>query len=311
MNAKNTALLFGLLSLLLLPGICRACACGCSIFEVGTSSMLPQGTGGTLYTEYDFQDQNHNWSGNGESLNANNTDKEIRTDFFTVGLQYFFNRAWGIQTEIPYWNRNFKTVGGATGDELTKNDWSALGDIRVEGIYSGFYPDQSLGVTFGTKFATGDWHHNDAFDDVDRDSEIGTGSTDLLLGGFYRHNLIGNLDWFAQTNLDLPVFIQQQYRPGLEIDSAVGTYLNSLYLGKVRVSPVAQMLISERAHDSGLEATYPVASGYQRILLSPGIEFDFHPLMVYADVELPVYQHFTGDQVAASVLYKVIVSYRF
>jgi hypothetical protein len=310
MNARIASLL-GLLLLLSIPQLCRACACGCSIFEVGTATMLPQGTGGLLYFEYDFQDQNHNWSGNGEAPNADNTDKEIRTDFMTAGLQYFFNRSWGIQTEIPYDNRTFKTVGGPTGDQLEIQQWSALGDIRVEGIYSGFFPDQSAGITFGSKFATGNWSHNDAFDDVDRDSELGTGSTDLLLGGYYRHNLFGNFDWFAQTNLDLPVFIQHQYRPGLEVDSAVGTYLNGLSFGNVKVTPIAQMLISERAHDSGAEATYPIASGYQRLLLSPGIEFDLHPFMIYADVELPVYQHFTGDQVAASVLYKVIFSYRF
>jgi len=49
----------------------------------------------------------------------------------------------------------------------------------------------------------------------------------------------------------------------------------------------------------------------ERILLSPGIEFDFHPLMVYADVELPVYERTTGDQLIGSVLYKLIVSYKF
>jgi len=311
MTTKNGCFLVGLSCLLVLPGVCRACACGCSVFQVGTYSMLPEGAGGTVFLEYDFMRQNHNWSGNGPAPDANNGDKEIRTDFFTAGLQYMFNRSWGFQVEVPYWNRYFKTTGGATGNEIVTQDWSALGDIRAEGIYSGFFPDQSLGVTFGVKFANGDWTHNDAYDDVDRDSEIGTGSTDLLLGAFYRHQLTGNLDWFAQTYFDLPVFIQQQYRPGLSLDSAFGTYLNGLSVGGVRITPVAQMLVSERARDSGAEASYPVASGYQRILLSPGLEFDFNQFMVYTDVELPVYQHFTGDQVAASITYKVVVSYRF
>lgn len=31
-------------------------------------------------------------------------------------------------------------------------------------------------------------------------------------------------------------------------------------------------------------------SGYQRVLLSPGIEFDIHPVMIYADVEFDVVQ---------------------
>ncbi len=101
-------------------------------------------------------------------------------------------------------------------------DWTTIGDVRIEGIYTGFSPDQSAGITVGAKLPTGNYNHNDAFGDIDRDSEIGTGSTDILLGGFYRNNLTpdGQLDWFAQLNFDLPVLIQDQYRPGDEVDGA-------------------------------------------------------------------------------------------
>ena len=68
---------------------------------------------------------------------------------------------------------------------------------------------------------------------------------------------------------------------------------------------------SERTRDHGANAADPVASGFQRVLLVPGLEYNAHPLMVYADVERPVYQHFTGNQLAASLLYKVSVSYHF
>jgi hypothetical protein len=33
--------------------------------------------------------------------------------------------------------------------------------------------------------------------------------------------------------------------------------------------------------------------------------------MVYTDVELPAYQHFTGNQLAARTLFKVSVAYMF
>ena len=36
-------------------------------------------------------------------------------------------------------------------------------------------------MTFGLKLPTGNYTHNNPYGDVDRDSEIGTGSTDLLL----------------------------------------------------------------------------------------------------------------------------------
>jgi hypothetical protein len=301
------------LTMILSPGICRACACGCGIFEVGTSSMFPTGAGGTAYFQYDFQDQNVNWSGNSPAPAANNSDKELETSFFDFGLQYMFNRSWGVQAEVPLADRFFKTTGGATGSDIVSTDWTTIGDVRIEGIYTGFSPDQSAGITFGAKLPTGNFTHNDAFGDIDRDTEIGTGSTDILLGGFYRNNLTtdGRLTWFAQLNFDLPVLIQDQYRPGDEVDGALGIYFNGLSLGRVGITPIAQIIGSARGQDSGANSANPVASGYERVFLSPGIEIDLHPVMLYADVELPVYQRFNGEQLSAAYLVKMIISYKF
>jgi hypothetical protein len=78
----------------------------------------------------------------------------------------------------------------------------------------------------------------------------------------------------------------------------------------VRISPVAQAIFSYRSSDSG-DAASPDNSGYERLMLSPGIEFHIHPVKIYADVEIPVFQNFTGNQVAAPVLFKVSMSYMF
>jgi hypothetical protein len=297
----------------LAPEVSHACACGCGVFTVGTRSELPQGTGLMVYLDYDYQDQNINWSGNSRSPAALNPDKEISTSFITPGFQYMFNRSWGVQVELPFAQRYFTTTGGATGNDIVEQNWTALGDMRVQGIYTGFFPDQSLGVTFGLKLPTGNWTHNDLYHDIDRDTEIGTGSTDILLGSFYRNALTvdGKVGYYAQLNLDLPVFIQDQYRPGIEADAALGAYLNGIRLGYVGITPIAQIIASARGSDTGAEASDPVASGYERILLSPGIEFDIHPLMFYADAEFPVYQRVTGQQLIGSVLYKVVLSYKF
>jgi hypothetical protein len=264
------------------------------------------------YLQYDFQDQSRNWSGTSMADAANNPDKEIKTDFVTAGLQYMFNSSWGFQFELPYDYRTFKTTSAAPGNPLTTINWGALGDIRLEGIYTGFFADQSAGVTFGLKLPTGDWTYNNAWGDVDRDSEIGTGSTDILLGGFYRGNITKDENWdlFAQGLLDVPVLTQVGYRPGVELDSAAGIDYKGFSLGRMRISPVAQAIFSDRTSDCGSNANHD-NSGYQRILLSPGIEFHIHPIKIYADVELPVYQHFTGNQLAAPVLFKVSASYMF
>jgi len=307
----------GLLAGMLAPGVVHACACGCGVFDVATSSMLPNGPGGMAYLQYDFQDQDRNWNGSSQAPSVNNPDKQIETDFITAGLQYMFNSNWGLQLEVPFDYRTFKTVTANPnapnpGVSTASVNWGALGDLRLEGIYTGFLPDQSVGVTFGLKVPTGDWTYNNAYGDVDRDSEIGTGSTDILLGGFYRGNITKDekWDWFAQGLLDVPVLIQAGYRPGVELDTAAGIDYKGFSLGRMRISPVAQVIFSERTSDGGSNAN-PDNSGYQRILLSPGIEFHIHPVKIYADVELPVYQNFTGDQLAASVLYKVSASWMF
>jgi hypothetical protein len=320
-NEKNNSAVVkmgcGWLAGMLAPGVVHACACGCGVFDVATSSMFPNGPGGMAYLQYDFQDQDRNWSGSSQAPSVNNPDKQIETDFVTAGLQYMFNSSWGLQLEVPFDYRTFKTVTANPnapnpGVSTATVNWGALGDIRLEGIYTGFLPDQSVGVTFGLKVPTGDWTYNNAYGDVDRDSEIGTGSTDILLGGFYRGNITKDekWDWFAQGLLDVPVLIQAGYRPGVELDTAAGIDYKGFSLGRMRISPVAQVIFSERASDSGSNAN-PDNSGYQRILLSPGIEFHIHPVKIYADVELPVYQNFTGNQLAASVLYKVSASWMF
>jgi hypothetical protein len=293
---------------MLAPGIVHACACGCGVFDVATSSMFPQGPGGMAFLQYAFQDQDRNWNGTSTAPAANNDDKEIRTHFVTAGFQYMFNAIWGVQAEVPYDFRYFKTRDEA-GDIVSRN-WSQLGDIRFEGIYSGFFPDLSAAVTLGVKLPTGS--HTFDSDVVDRDTQIGTGSTDLLLGGFYRDKLTrDNLwEWFAQVQLDVPVLIQGDYRPGLELDTAAGIDYKGLSLGSLRIIPVAQVIFSERPSDRGAAAA-PANSGYQRILLSPGIEFHLHPVRIYADAEFPVYQNFTGNQLAAPVLFKLSLSFMF
>jgi len=299
----------GLSVVALMPTTGWACACGCDIFDVATSSMFPIGPGGMVYLNYDYQDQNQNWSGTSSAPASHNDDKEIETSFTSLGLQYFFNYKWGIQAELPYDFRSFATK--TDSGKIVTRDWSQFGDLRLEGVYTGFFPDLSAGVNFGLKLPTG----SHTFDShvVDRDTQLGTGSTDILMGGFYRNNLTkdGKWNWFAQTELDLPVLIQSDYRPGLESDTAAGIYYRGWWLGPVKISPVAQTIFSERTSDSGANAAHPVASGFQRILLSPGIELHVHSAKIYADAEVPVFQNFRGNQITAPVLFKVNLSWAF
>jgi len=129
---RHSRALILLASAALLPKEALACACGCAVFDVGTSSLLPAGPGGTVFAEYDFLDQNVNWSGNSRAPAANNDDKEIRSSFFLVGAQYMFNASWGVIAEVSLTNRYFRTeedLGSPAAFEHT-----AFGDIRLMGV---------------------------------------------------------------------------------------------------------------------------------------------------------------------------------
>jgi hypothetical protein len=290
-----------------------ACACGCDVFAVGTASMLPTSAGGTAYLELDYQDQTINWHNTGRASAADNSDKNLETYFYTAGLQYLFNRSWGVQLEIPYWDRRFTTDTnfGSSPANLQTAHWSDLGDIRVQGIYTGFSEDLSTGLTFGVKLPTGSYQVQPAI--VDRDTQIGTGSTDLLLGGYHRAALTSDniWSWYTQALVDQPVLTQEGYRPGTELDTAGGITYNGFVFGNLMVTPLAQAIFSERTRDSGPNSAHPVASGYQRLLLSPGVEVDLYQFSTYLDFEFPVWQRFRGDQLTAPWLMKFIVAYHF
>jgi hypothetical protein len=285
-----------------------ACACGCGVFEVGTASMFPNAAGGMVYLDYNYMNQDQNWSGTSKAPAENNEDKKLESNFVTAGVDYLFNRSWGVSLKVPYWHRSFTTIDEPSG-ELATFHHGALGDIRMLGNYSGFSEDMSTGLLFGVKLATGDY----TYPGFDRDTAIGTGSTDLLLGIYHRDGLTSTNSWsyYVQALWDRPVVTRGGYNPGAEGDFAIGAFYNVGFpVGPARVSPVLQLVVSLRGRDSGPESN-PEGSGYTRALISPGIEVNWGGTHVYADIEIPVYQNIVGNQLVAMRQYKLVVSTHF
>jgi hypothetical protein len=289
------------------PGVALACACGCGVFEVGTSALFPSGSGGLAYLEYDFMNQNQNRSGASRAPAADNPDKQIRTDFFTLGGQYMFNHQWGVMVEAPYWSRTFRTDDGAGVDTFKTSN---LGDIRLKAMYTGFSHDLSSGITFGVKLPTGEFRNPN----FDRDTEIGTGSTDLLIGAYHLGKLTkdNSFSYFVQAEWDKPIASQGGYRPGAELDAAVGVYYGGFSAagGTLKISPVLQVVGSQRQRDNGPNSNAG-DSGFSRMIISPGVELAAGDWKLYGDVEIPIYERFNGDQLAARETFKLIVSRAF
>ena len=301
----------------LTPGLTWACACGCSVFDVGTPSLIPKGSGGTLWFEYDFMNQYINWHNSEPASRGANEDKQIKSHFLTMGAQYMFNRSWGAMVTVPYTIRTFRTEGD--DESVNQYNHANFGDVRIWGMYTGLQEDMSLGLLAGFKLPTGDHTYND----LDRDTSIGTGSTDLLLGAYKVGNFpthIGNVNltfrerpfqWYAQGQFEYPFTSTGNYVPGKEFDAAVGAYYNFGVVGPLKeLAPFLSLLTSVRAHDQGAEAD-PPNSGYDRLLLAPGGEIRLGIIRIYTDMEFPVFQYVNGDQLTAPFLVKTIISYDF
>jgi hypothetical protein len=301
----------------MVPGLAMACACGCGIFDVGTPSLIPNGSGGTVWLEYDFTNQYINWHATQPSSAGNNSDKQIKTNFLTAGAQYMFNRDWGAMITVPYTIRTFRTLGG--NNLVDQYNHANFGDVRIWGMYTGLLDDMSLGILAGFKLPTGDH----TYYNFDRDTSIGTGSTDLLIGAYKIGTLpdrIGRLNltfrerpftWFTQLQYEYPFMTTGNYTPGKEFDGALGLFYNFGRVGPLKeLAPMFTVYGSVRTHDMGVESNEP-SSGYDRLLLAPGAEIRVGIFRLYSDLEFPAFLYMNGNQLVAPYGVKTILSYDF
>ena len=84
------------------PSTANACACGCSVFDVG-GGLLPQEDdhGGRIFTEWWHPDQNQNWIGNSKAAAAAQHDKQMLTDWYNVGLDTCSTANGACMVRVP------------------------------------------------------------------------------------------------------------------------------------------------------------------------------------------------------------------
>ncbi len=305
----------------------NACACGCGVFNVGTSSLIPSCAGGTAFVQYDYINQNQNWNNNDKAAAENNTHQQVKTQTITAGMQYMFNRKWGLALRVPYVNRDVKNsslasemssshAGHHHDEEETMVSGTnylnqkSIGDIRINAIYSGLFDDMSTGLTFGLKLPTGDYKYKGL---DHRDLQIGTGSTDSILGAYHFGQIDnkGKFNYFLQGSWQHALTIKNNYRMGDEFAAALGTYYNAgSFLGIKRISPILQITGSQRLKDRGINANVE-NSGYTQIFFAPAIELNFSSFKIYTDIGFPIYRSVNGNQLVANKIYKLILGYNF
>jgi hypothetical protein len=286
---------------MLLPRQAPACACGCNMFTVGNRWSMPVAEEMNLYLKYDYMNQSRNWGGWNSSPADMNEDREIRTNFFTLGMQKMFDRSWGAGIEVPVWERFFRTTD-EEGNPASTSHVSA-GDIRILGRYTGISEDMSTGLIFGVKLPTGSFTQTG----FDRDTQIGTGTADLLLGA-YRMGQESGWGWYAQGIWQHAFNERSGYRPGDSFDASVGAHYDG-WAETLALVPGLQLAGSIRGIDSGDNAM-PDDTGYERLYLTPGIQFVAgRQLSIYADLRLPLLTHVRGNQLVAPLLVSTVVSF--
>ena len=304
-----------------------ACAaCGCTLSKDWGTQGISTTPGFTADLSYDYikQDQQRYGSSTASSSQINNlwqAGQEIEdyttTQTISAALNYTSD-TWGLITVLPFVHRTHGTFGAfdATTNNVPSPDLStayasssdnSIGDIRVIGRYTGFSADKSAGVIAGIKLPTGSTNatFNDGVSPLDRSLQIGTGSTDLILGGFLT-GAIEAYGWFAQATVQHAVATKSidgaDYRPGDAYSVNAG--IRYAKFG-AKFTPMLQFNYIYKQQDTGAGATPPdaltggPASGGTLVYLAPGALARIGGgTSVYGFIQLPIYQDVNSLQLS-------------
>lgn len=285
----------------------RACsACGCTLSSDWASQGLAASRGWRFDARFDFFDQDELREGTSRvSRSGLEIPNEREVQQYTVNRNYTFaldyspNKDWGVAVTLPWFNRSHATI--AEGDDAisTSHD-RGISDLRVLARYTGFDPQRTTGIEFGLKLATGKF--NSTFDSgpqqgeiVDRGLQLGTGTTDLLLGVYHFDSLSDNWGYFAHALLQTPLNSRENFKPGM------GLNLNAGLRYTASETFVPQMQVNARVEKREQGANADVEnSGATLIYLSPGVTWNLsHRFSAYAFAQVPLHQRVNGLQIEA------------
>lgn len=333
LRARLPRLFAALFSLSALPAAnAHACACGCSIFNVtGAQGGMANfaDTPYSVFFRYGYINQNKNLAGSSPISADLNKDQQVNTSFYIFGASWRFDPDWSVETEVPLFARHLTTtddgsVNGPAGSQYT-GKLTDVGDVSAVVTYTGFADNYTTGVSAGLKLPTGnDTGPNGVLGgaEFDADTRPGSGSTDLILGGYHNGRLSedGVFGYYTQARAQVAIATQNAYRPGNEFDLAAGvSYGDEDLFSFARITPVVSVIGSYRQRDTGDNAD-TANTGYERVFIAPGLELRFHSVRVFGDVEVPVYQRVNAGtpgvddsvgQLVSGPIFKLQVNYDF
>ena len=300
----SSLLLLSAAALSFAPTASACSTCGCSLSTDWEAQGLASGTGLRYDVRYDSLNQDQMRSGTGVAnpwpVAGHEDELYTHNTYITTGVDYSPNANWGFNLQIPFIYRTHATNGfGGVGVDDGTSTAAGLGDVRLLARFQGFESEHHWGVQLGFKLPTGSTNENfnggtAAGAPLDRGLQLGTGTTDMLLGVFRFGKINQDFDFFAQASLQLPLHSYQEYRPGDVLSANLGLR----YLGFGSVVPLLQLNGKISGRDSGDNAS-PADTGGNTLYVSPGVTFPItSQLRGYVIWQLPVYQNLYGYQLA-------------
>ena len=309
----------------------RACAsCGCTLSTDWENMNFTKGGGFTFDLRYDYLDQDQLRAGTGtispvaasrisHDGDPQEVEKYTRNTYVTAALDYG-NGDWGVNVSVPYIKRDHETLGTAS-DGVTPgpdggsyiSSTSDIGDVRIVGRYTGFTPRHNIGLMFGLKLPTGKTGLTGTSTDptepdpvtIDPGLQPGSGTTDLIVGGYYADSFSQHWSYYAQALYQSAFDTIHAYRPG----DGYNLNLGIKYTGFDGFNPQLQLNARYVHHDTGANAD-TVSTGGTLVYLSPGVAVPLNTrISLYGFVQLPVYQDVRGVQLAPK--YTVSAGTRF
>jgi hypothetical protein len=285
-------------------------SCGSAICMVNTNWSV-QGVwiepGPRVDFRYEYIDQDQPMAGSrrvgvGEIPAHHDEVRTVNRNLFAT-IDYGFTPEWGMSVVIPYVDRFHEHIHNHQGAKLVEQwDFHDLGDVRVQGRWQAVVAADDAraafaGVTAGLKLPTGKRDVANAEGDVaERTLQPGTGTTDAVLGAYYRQALpMAGSSWFVQLGAQVALNSRDEYKPG----DQVGVDAGYRYDVNDRFAAMLQLNYRYKARDKGAQAE-PEDSGGQAVTASPGVSFALTPrVQAYAFVQLPLWQHVNGVQLTA------------
>ncbi|HEY8085273.1 MAG TPA: hypothetical protein VIE69_06695 [Methylophilaceae bacterium] len=303
------------------PLTANACSsCGCTLNSDWSAQGVSAGEGLHFDIRADYFQQNQMRHGTDAvsrtSVPAGTEVQETTINRnLSLALDYAVNADWSVNVMLPLYSRTHNTFGdGSSGvaypdpAALQTSSSQGIGDIKVTTRYSGWSADHSFGIIAGLKLPTGDT--KDTFSDgspLDRGLQLGSGTTDLLLGGYHFGTINRDWDYFSQAVLQIPLDSHDEFRPGDGLNVTAGVR----YMSFDKFIPQLQVNARMEKRESGAEADVE-NSGATLVYFSPGVTVPINKqVLLYGFLQIPIFQRVNGYQIETQAVASVGLHYNF